>query len=94
MLLLKFLPQAIRMEAWQIGNNLHSTDEGTAAVRWYVTHARKFLPSRSQFQIALLEAEEATGPCFVTIPSPGRPEVKSILLWLVPDPVCGFSAYF
>ena len=82
------------MEAWQIGNNLHSTDEGMAAVRWYVTHARKFLPSRSQFQIALLEAEEVTGPCFVTIPSPGRPEVKSILLWLVPDPVCGFSAYF
>ena len=59
-----------------------------------MTHARKFPSSRFQFQIAVLKPEEVTSPCVLTIPSPGRPGLKSILLWLVLDPVRGFSAYF
>ena len=64
----------------------------TAAIRLYVTHARKFPSSRFQFQIALLEAEDMTCRCVLTTYSPGHPELRSILLWLVPNPVPGFSA--
>ena len=41
----------------------------TAAIRLYVTHARKFPSSRFQFQIALLEAEDVTCHCVLTTSS-------------------------
>ena len=64
-----------------------------AAIRLYVTHARKFPSSRFQFQIALLEPEEVTRPCVLTTPSPGHPGLKSILLCLVLDPVRGYLCH-